>query len=42
MQALYATEMDLGYFTPYDHYYALGHDRYANDMWYTDKFMHVG
>lgn len=42
MQALYATEMDLGYFTPYDRYYTLGHDRYANDMWYTDKFVHVG
>lgn len=42
MQALYATGMDLGYFTPYDHYYTPGHDHYANDMWYTDKFMHVG
>ena len=34
--------MDLGYFTPYDHYYTPGHDRYANDMWCADKFMHVG
>ena len=41
MQALYAAGMNLGYFTLYDHYYTLGHDRYANDMWYTDKFMHV-
>lgn len=41
MQALYATGMDLGYFNPWDHYYTPGHDHYANDMWYSDKFMHV-
>lgn len=41
MQCLYAAGMDLSPFTPYDHYYTPGHDHYANDMWETDRFMHV-
>ena len=41
MQCLYATGMDLGRYTPWDHYYTPGHDHYANDMWNDPKFMHL-
>ena len=41
MQCLYAAGMDLSPFTPYNHYYTPGHDHYANDMWATNRFMHV-
>ena len=41
MQCLYATGMDLGRYTPWDHYYTPGHNHYANDMWNDPKFMHL-
>ena len=41
MQCLYATGMDLGRYTPWDHYYTPGHDHYANDMWNDPKFKHL-
>lgn len=41
MQCLYATGMDLGRYTPWDHYYTPGHDHYANDMWNDRRFYHV-
>ena len=41
MQCLYATGMDLGRYTPWDHYYTPGHDHYANDMWNDGRFYHV-
>lgn len=41
MQCLYATGMDLGRYTLWDHYYTPGHDHYANDMWNDPKFMHL-
>ena len=41
MQCLYATGMDLGRYTPWDHYHTPGHDHYANDMWNDPKFMHL-
>ena len=41
MQCLYATGMDLGRYTPWDHYYTPGHDHYANDMWNDSKFKHL-
>lgn len=41
MQCLYATGMDLGRYTPWDHYYTPGHDHYANDMWNDPRFMHA-
>ena len=41
MQCLYATGMDLGRYTPWDHYYTPGHDHYANDMWNDPRFMHL-
>lgn len=41
MQCLYATGMDLGRYTPWDHYYTPGHDHYANDMWNDSRFYHL-
>ena len=41
MQCLYATGMNLGRYTPWDHYYTPGHDHYANDMWNDPKFKHL-
>ena len=41
MQCLYATGMDLGRYTPWDHYYTPGHDHYANDMWNDSRFKHL-
>ena len=41
MQCLYATGMDLGRYTPWDHYYTPGHNHYANDMWNDPRFMHA-
>lgn len=41
MQCLYATGMDLGRYTPWDHYYTPGHDHYANDMWSDSRFKHL-
>lgn len=41
MQCLYATGMDLGRYTPWDHYYTPGHNHYANDMWNDSRFKHV-
>ncbi len=41
MQCLYATGMDLYPYTPWDHYFTVGHDHYANDMWNDGRFMHV-
>ena len=41
MQCFYATGMDLGRYTPWDHYYTFGHDHFANDMWNDLKFMHL-
>lgn len=41
MQCLYATGMDLGRYTPWDHYCTPGYDHYANDMWNDSKFMHL-
>lgn len=40
MQCLYATGMNLGRYTPWDHYYTPGHDHYANDMWSDSRFKH--
>ena len=41
MQCLYATGMNLGRYTPWDHYYTPGHDHYANDMWNDSRFKHL-
>ena len=41
MQCIYATGMNLGRYTPWDHYYTPGHDHYANDMWNDPKFKHL-
>ena len=41
MQCLYATGMNLGRYTPWDHYYTPGHNHYANDMWNDSRFKHV-
>ena len=40
MQSLYATGMNLGKYTPWDHYNTPGHDHYANDMWNDSHFVH--